>query len=351
MKIIFIVPDLGSGGAERVVSVLGKEFVEKGISVEIVMLFTDRIQYSLPSSVKIRKMHLLTFPLWHRIKRLRALLKQIKKEDKRTSAFVFQDSCLKYVIAASIGLSIYIVSSERNNPYIKGNSFIQKIKAVLPYLLSSHTVFQTPKARAYYKMLPNKKCSIIPNPITISNNRWKGILLPSKLVSVCRLHEQKNLPMSLEVIDILKKRFPTIHLDIYGEGDLKDMLEQQIKEHHLEENITLCGTTQNVVDKLADASVFISTSDFEGISNSMLEAMSVGMPIICTDCPIGGAEMMLGDDAGILSPIGNSEMFAAKLAKLLLSETYARSLGQRALLKSYKFSPVNIAEKWLSIIK
>ena len=83
----------------------------------------------------------------------------------------------------------------------------------------------------------------------------------------------------------------------------------------------------------------------------MLEAMSIGMPIICTDCPIGGARMMLQDHAGILSPVSDSEIFSQKLIFLLKNEHLAREYGQNALKKSLDFTPENIAQQWLSIVQ
>ena len=350
MKIIFAIPDMGSGGAERVISVLCENFTTQNISVEILMLFGGRRHYQLPPSIKIRELNLLQLSAIKRVYILRNIFKDLNSKDGPISVYAFHDSVLKYLLVASIGFDIRIISSERNNPYVKGKSWFSRLKASIPYLLSSHTVFQTPAARKYY-FLPQYKCSVIPNPITEAKHAWTGDLSPEKLVSICRLHSQKNIPMSLRAINILKDRLPNIHLDIYGEGNLKDSLHQQIIDMGLSKHVSLQGVTNNVTKVLSESSIFISTSDFEGISNSMLEAMSVGMPVLCTDCPIGGASMMIGDDAGLLSKVGDAEAFAKKLFLLLSDKEMAHKLAANAKSKSKNYSLKTIAQKWLSLAK
>lgn len=350
MKTLFAIPDMGSGGAERVISILAKEMTQRGFNITILMMFGERIHYELPNDVTIVNLGLMNYPIAKRIKSLRAKLKEIS-QGKEFAVYAFHDSCLKYILAASVGLKGKVICSERNNPYRKGRSFWKRFLATIPYLLSDYAVFQTPDARAYYGLIKDSKCSVIPNPIMQAQCEWKRNITQNKLISICRLHVQKNISMSLKVIDKLRRDFADIHLDIYGEGNLRPDIERQIAEMELENYVTLKGVTHEVPQKLSEASVFISTSDFEGISNSMLEAMSVGMPIVCTNCPIGGARLMLGDGAGLLSPVNNAEAFAKQVAKILSDRSYAYYLAEGALKKSKEFSPVKIAELWLSAIK
>lgn len=350
-KLLFAIPDLGSGGAERVISILSQEFATQGYDVEVLMFFGERIHYQIPESVKISRLDLLKYPMTGRIRQLRAMLHSLRRQYDGVTVFALQDSVLKYVLAARFGLrGIQVISAERNNPYIKGKSLFSRVKNSLPYLLSDHTVFQTPSARSYYFVLPKRKCSVIPNPINPSGFRWSyDSITKHKLVSVCRLHEQKNLPMTLSVMNELRQKYPDIHLDIYGEGHLRDMIESKIKELDLEEVISLKGTTRQVTKILSESSLFISTSDFEGISNSMLEAMSVGMPIVCTDCPIGGAHMMLNDGAGLLSPVGNVGEFVSRVSECIDKPELSAKIADNALKKSQQFSPEKIAQKWLEL--
>ena len=345
MRIIFALPDLGSGGAERVVSLLSSELKRKGYDIDILMFFGNHVHYSIDGAVNIVQMNLNSIPLFKRIKAVRQYVKAILQEGKAILV-PFQDSVLKTCLAATIGLKIPVIACERNNPYIKGISLFKKLKAMLPYWLADHCIFQTHDAREYYSIIRDENCSVITNPITIPNITWIGEMSEKKLISVCRLHRQKNLPMTLDVVELIKKHHPEVHLSIFGEGPLKDTLEEEIRKRGLSNNVTLCGTTRQVPFELSRSSIFISTSDFEGISNSMLEAMAVGVPMVCTDCPIGGARLMLHNGAGILVPVGDVDYFAESVLRLLNGSIDYKKLSEMAIERAKEYTPLKISNKW-----
>ena len=103
MKIIFILPDLGSGGAERVVSILSEEIVNKGYHVDIIMMYGNRVQYQLHPKVGLFRLNLLGQNIWKRLKILRKQLKSIIGNEKAV-VVPFQDSVLNMVLVASLGL-------------------------------------------------------------------------------------------------------------------------------------------------------------------------------------------------------------------------------------------------------
>ena len=349
-KIIFAIPDLGSGGAERVVSILVNNLTEQGWIVEILMMFGRNNIYQINDRIEISELDLFGKSKIDRLLYLRKYLRRQKKAHKNLIVISFQITCLKYLLLSRIGLKIRIVSSERNNPYRNGASTFHKIKNALPYLLSNFCVFQTPAARDYYFLLRDTKCVIIPNPITESSYIWRANLSPARLIMVCRLATQKNIFMALNVIRILKSEFTNIHVDIYGEGPLYSRLLNQIEQMELNENVSLKGLTNNVHEIMAESSVYLSTSDYEGISNSMLEAMSVGLPIISTDCPIGGARMMLNNGAGILVPVGDECIFAKELKELLVNDSKAKVMSAKALEISKSYTPLHVTNRWRDVI-
>lgn len=349
-KIIFLLPDLGAGGAERVVSLLSSEMTKQGYAASVFMLFGERIAYKVDEKVIIVKCNLLSHSgKFSRVSILRDLLKKEIECFDLVTAISFQDSCLKYLLAASCFLPIKVIATERNNPYRKGNGLLHRLHATWPFFMANHSVFQTPDARCYYKNISDRNCSIIPNPISSSHYRWNGNLKLHKLITVCRLHSQKNLHMAIEIVDKLRISYPDISLDIYGEGEMHDELQNEIKAKDLLEVVRLQGTTNNVQEKMASSSVFILTSDFEGISNSMIEAMSVGMPIVCTDCPIGGAAMMLGNEAGLLSPVRDVDSFVRNIKSIFEYEDVSRKMAENARKKTSDYSIEEISKKWINI--
>ena len=89
------------------------------------------------------------------------------------------------------------------------------------------------------------------------------------------------------------------------------------------------GQKANVQTYIVNASVFVSSSDFEGMSNSMLEAMAIGLPVVCTDCPIGGARMVIKNNInGILTPVGDDRIFADDIIGLLKKSGKSKKTGK-----------------------
>lgn len=350
LKIVFVLPNLSSGGAERVVSIISSEMVCQGFLVDILLIHNDVIRYSLDSRVQVVSLNTLSLTKYQRILKIRSYFKNERKNN-RLIVIPFHETCLNYSLVASIGLGLHFIGTERNDPNRKGKTFVSRLKAHIPFLFVDKIVFQTHDARDYYQYISDIKTVVIPNPIVSSNYIWNGDLSPSKLVSICRLNHQKNLDMTIMAIEKLKLKFPDIRIVIYGEGEEKKRLIELIDSKGLSNNIVLAGYTKDTVNVLANSSIFVSSSDYEGISNSMLEAMSVGMPIVCTDCPIGGAKMMLNNGAGLLIKVGNVDDLVAKLDYLFSNPIKAKELGSTALMRAKDYSVRKITEMWISVIK
>ena len=99
--------------------------------------------------------------------------------------------------------------------------------------------------------------------------------------------------ISLLITELLQRiaiRLPDYNLVIYGEGNKREELEKLVKDQNLKDRVSLPGNIQNIADEMEKNSMFVLSSDFEGMPNALMEAMAFGLPCISTDCPCGGPD-------------------------------------------------------------
>jgi glycosyltransferase involved in cell wall biosynthesis len=211
-------------------------------------------------------------------------------------------------------------------------------------------VVQTKVIKSFFPGTVHKKCSIILNPVNIPERAWECTSGNHKIVSLGRLVGAKNYPMALEAFKLVHDNFPDATYDIYGTGDLRQLLEAESKRLGIEDAVSLKCVTSDVYAVLENAAIFISTSDYEGLSNSMLEAMSIGIPVICTDCDGGGARMMIEDGHnGLIVPKGDIKALYEKIKYLFENETIAVELGRNARVLCMGLTPQLICDEWIKV--
>lgn len=354
MKVIFVIPNLSSGGAERVISILANSFVKKNIEVDILFLQDRTTAYQVSNEVNLVyfDVNLMLCPKRFCCKIIRKYLKEQKKEHDKVIVIPFLDVCLKRALAAAAGLNIPIIASERNDPYQKGSSHLNRIKANIPYMLASKCVFQSPGAKEYYYTCVQKKGEIILNPLVMSEDiRWKG-QNSKRIVTVGRLESQKNHLMLMEAFANVCKAHPEYTLEIYGEGSLKKTLQSKIDELKLENSVFLRGHSPNIPQILEEAYMFVLSSDYEGLSNALIEALAVGMPVVSTDHPCGGAGLLVQNDVnGILVPTGDADAMANAINFVIENNEFACEIGGNAYKTREKLSLDRITDNWLKVIE
>ena len=167
-------------------------------------------------------------------------------------------------------------------------------------------------------------------------------------MNFCRIEPQKNLKLLINAFAKVLSEFPEYTLDIYGEGSEKETLKEYVKKLGIDEKVIFHNFSVNIHQEILKAAVFVSSSDFEGISNSMLEAMAIGIPTICTDCPPGGARATIrNEENGILVPVGSVEELTTAIKKVLSSEELMKKLSINSSKIKEELNVKNIAEKWL----
>ena len=158
--------------------------------------------------------------------------------------------------------------------------------------------------------------------------------------------------MLIDAFKEVSTKYNDYKLYIYGEGPLRKHLEDKIKKYDLENKVFMPGYVDNVNELMNDAKVYISTSNYEGISNSMLEALAMGIPTICTDCPVGGAAMFIKDHKnGILIPVGNKETLVESMEEIIEMKDLENELSKNSVVIKEELNIQKIFKKWEELIK
>lgn len=350
MKIVFFIGSLGGGGAERVISILANHYAARGWDVEIALLLKNEIRYSLDERIKITDLsgkhasYFKNLPAW--ILGIRKYLKK-SKPDKVVS-FVGRINAL--VLLSTFGMKTQIVASERNDPKHDGRGKLMLALCNFCYGFKRcrAIVYQTKYEESCFSASLAKKSRIIPNPIEVMAQR--DIAQRGRIVTAGRLSPQKNHAMLLSAVSSLVENFPEIRVDIYGDGELKEQLQDQINRSGLGKMVTLCGNVSDLHARIASAEMFVMTSEFEGLSNALLEAMMLGLPCITTDYP-GADEAISHEKNGLIIPRGDTGRLAEEIRRVHTDEELRNTLTEGALAASIAYKKENVLDLWDSVIE
>ena len=345
-KIIFITGSMGKGGAERVISILSKHYDKKGWSVSIIMLLHNKIEYRLPSHVNVVNLSEKNGIKRDFIKVIKNTRNYIAKQKPDVIvAFMAQNILLAHFAIKK--MNIPFIVSERIDPAEVKRNIIFKYLLNKIYKTASVVIFQTKRAQSYFNKAIQGNSCVIGNPISISCQKNKTS--KHKIVSVGRMTKQKNQKMLISVFKRIHDRHPNYELVIYGEGPLREELHAKIKELNLDNCVSLPGISNNIHEDIADAEIFVLPSNYEGLSNALMEAMLMGLPSISTNCA-GSDEIIDNYKNGLLVPIGDeNEMFNA-IEKLINDKNLRKIISKNAIKSMERYKEENIAEMWDNII-
>lgn len=350
---IALVGYLGNGGADRQIVMLSNELANKGHDVSLIVLAVNRNNYEISKKVKIinildgEKRNILTL-----IKRFIKL--------KKTLVEIHPDVTISYWLQPIYMMAMMqkritgkIIYSERGDPADTEYSGLMGLVRSVSFSKVDGFVFQTEEAKSYFDEKIQRKSAVIANSVSIPDGQFctPAICREKRIVNVGRLHSQKNQRLLIEAFSLIAAEFPDYTLEVYGVGPMQDELESYIDEKALQGRIVLMGRKKNIFDYIYSASLFVLSSDFEGMPNALMEAMAIGLPCISTDYKPGGARDLIDNEVdGIIVPINDVIALSEAMKELLLNHSKAEQLAKNAQQIRVRNSNDRIFGQWESYI-
>lgn len=355
MKIMICIGKLCKGGAERVVSNLAN-YLSNNNDITIIVFQKAKIEYKINSKVKVIELdnkEKYKIKIFRNIKRFVKLNNIIKKEKYDVTLSFLPKPSYMVLFLKKIRKNKVIVSI-RNDPKVEYKSKLNKFLMKWLYPNADGFVFQTNEAKSFFSNNIQNKSKIILNSVDeefIIDKPYVGSR-EKVLVSVGRLEKQKNHLMLINAFANIHKEFPDYKLIIYGEGSLRSELEETIKKLNLDDYVLLPGIEDDIKEKIYKASLFILSSDYEGMPNALIEAMVLGIPCISTDCPCGGPrELIVDEKNGFLTEMGNVELLSNKIKSILKNKYDLNKLSEESNKLKNRINPNRINKEWEDYLK
>lgn len=350
MKILFLEGDMSrKGGTERMTSILSNAFCkEHQVFVISLKLNNENVFFKLDPSVE----HVCLSQQNGKL----GIIKQILEIRK----FVVSHS-IDWIINVDVGMGFYGIFAAKNTSanvltWEHGNFYNNWGSRIFPYLRkfaakhSDAMVVLTEKDKSNYlsNIKTKRPIYIIPNPVEqhiYSYNSESKIILSAGL-----LLPIKGYDKAIEVASKVLPRHPDWKWVICGDGPEKNHLEHLIEKYHLQGQVVLLGTVNDMEEQYKKAAIYVMTSKMEGLPMVLLEAKSWGLPIISFDIMTGPSDIIQDGLNGYLVEADNIEKMVVKLEQLIADDTLREKFSQNASVGIDKFEFNNVILKWKEIL-
>ena len=343
--IAFFLPDLGSGGAERVLLSLSRYLVNEGHKVDLVLgraegalikqvppgvrVFNLSAKWRIPSIVGLA------------LNSFFGLVGYIRRERPRTlMSSLSRANILATIASRAAGGGTRVVLREASTFHNVGRFTLFLMKHVYP---QADIIVSVSNGIARdlntLKTLPGERIRVIYNPVDIKkiNNLamhhiehpWFEIDAPPVILGIGRLSPEKDFALLIRAFARLR-RARNARLLILGEGDERGSLEALIEELSIGDFVEMPGFVRNPYRYIRNAALVAVSSRWEGMINVIIEAIAIGTPVVSTDCHSGPSEILDNGRIGRLVRVGDEDALCAAMISMLDSPDDAKILRSRA---------------------
>lgn len=356
-KIMFFLFTLSGGGAERTVVNIMNNLNKNKYDVVLVLGNRKNDAYSQLLDKKIRIIDLDLSRLRYSIFQLRKTILEVNPN------LIFSTmNPNNIMIAAANALTLKktpLILREANNRTASGNvTFFNKILTRFfynRYATSIVSLSRGVKADLVKNFnIKEEKIQVIYNPIEVedivsaSREPVDDFIFDEAnkyIITVGRLHEQKNHDMLIRAFENIKDRL-NVKLIILGEGPLEQELNSYIEKKDLQKDVFLKGFKSNPYKYVAKSDLFVLTSNWEGFGHVIVESLSLGIPVISTDCKSGPREIIGNNEYGILVPVNDSKRLEEEIEKVLTSKIDLTELKYKGKQRSKDFKALKIVKEY-----
>lgn len=343
MKLTFVTATLTSGGSERVMSIVANKMQERGYEVEIICLNDQIVFYPINEGIKITHVEVeagtksLPKKLWW-------FRKYIQKTQPDV-VIAFMVSVYTVTLLALMGIDIPVISSVRNDPAY--SNLRKKITRKLLLPRSAHVVVQTQQIKKFFNKSIQNMTTVIYNPVNEKVFKLQPTKKENRIISVGRLYPQKDQKTMIEAFAKVSEHHPDWKLVIFGEGPEREELEEMIQDPRfmIQDKVFLPGRSENIIDELNKSKIFCLSSIYEGMSNALVEAICVGLPIVTTKVS-GTEELINNGENGFIVNIGDQESMAKALIKIIEDKNLQNLFAEKNKAQAIKFETNTIVDQW-----
>ena len=349
-NIAILIPTINAGGAEKQASLLASLLATK--HNVCVILYSGEAKVNIANIQRLEeaniKIHKLIGGTFAKINELKSLLKENGIEILFN--YLTKPNFIGAIAGRMAGIA-RIYNGVRNSRIDWWKLVIERIAH---NYYATATIYNCYSGEGYFssKGLKKDKAIVIPNcfqniaePIVREDKEVKHI------VTVGRFVPQKDYKTIIRTISKLKELRQDFVMDIIGYGEEEQNIRGWVKEFDVEKYINIYIRPENVQDIVRDADVYLSTSLFEGTSNSIMEALNWSLPVVATN--VGDNDHLVIDGKnGYLHPIGDAEGMAQSLSRLLDSIELRNRFGYESNQNLRNNYSVDIfEERYLKLIE
>jgi GalNAc-alpha-(1->4)-GalNAc-alpha-(1->3)-diNAcBac-PP-undecaprenol alpha-1,4-N-acetyl-D-galactosaminyltransferase len=355
-KILIIAPSRKLGGIERALSVLANEWTNQGIDVIYVSCLKNDPFYALENQIQIIE------PSFERSSgiinrfafypRLVFFLRNIVKKNNPDRVVVFGDWFSPIALLALLNTKFQVYISDRTIPNYKFKFPIPQLKKWL-YPKSAGFIAQTKRAKEFKENVfgTRLRIQVIPNALPeFKETANESVIRENKIIYVGRFAWEKDPEILIRSMVIISEKHPNWKLEMAGSGPLLTPMKLLVNELKLESNVVFLGNVQQVANLYNSANLLVLPSVVEGFPNTLIEAMSFGLPCVCfSDIPY--EDIIVDRENGYVVPERLPKLLAKTIIEAIANEELRVKMGANAKTTVKRFAKEKIAKEILEFMK